>query len=78
MQSVDIFQNTYTTTFGLWGSPKLKKNRENGMSFVVPSSVVQYKLRYKGIFFRDVKFSDINFRWSSILGKFSSFNILLC
>ena len=42
MESVDIFLNI--TTFGFWGSPKLNKNRENGMSFVVPSSIVQYKL----------------------------------
>ena len=32
------------TTFGFWGSPKLKKEDENGMGFVVPSSAVQYKL----------------------------------
>ena len=40
MESVDIFLNI--TTFGFWGSPN---NRENGMSFVVPSSIVQDKLR---------------------------------
>ena len=47
MESVDMFIKI--TTFGFWGSPKLKKG-ENGMNFVVPSSVVQYKLR-QGILF---------------------------
>ena len=33
MEAVYIFLNI--TTFGFWGSPKYKTNRENGMSFVV-------------------------------------------
>ena len=45
MESVDNFPNI--TTFGFWGSPKLKKNRGNGMSFVVPSSVVQYMYKLR-------------------------------
>ena len=78
MESVDIFLNI--TTFGFWGSPKLNKNRENGMSFVVPSSVVQYKMA-QGFFFRDLwkyltyVLDEVAF-WEDFL--FLTFNILLC
>ena len=47
MESADMFpKNNH-----LWvlGKPQVEKTGENGMSFVVPSSVVQYKLR-SGIF----------------------------
>ena len=77
MESVDIFLNI--TTFGFWGSPKWKNNRENGMSFVVHSSVVQYKLP-QGYFVRELELfltyvlDEVAF-WEDFL--FLTFNILL-
>ena len=43
-----VSKNNY---FWVWGSPKLKRPRENGMSFVVSNSGVQYILRW-GIFLK--------------------------
>ena len=77
MESVDIFLNV--TTFGFWGSPKWKKNRENGRSCVVHSSVVQYKLP-QGYFVRELELfltyvlDEVAF-WEDFL--FLTFNILL-
>ena len=77
MESVDIFLNI--TTFGFWGSPKWKTNRENVMSFVVHSSVVQYKLP-QGYFVRELELfltyvlDEVSF-WEDFL--FLTFNILL-
>ena len=76
MESVDIFLNI--TTFGFWGSPKWKWD-ENGMSFVVHSSVVQYKLP-QGYFVRELELfliyalDEVAF-WEDFL--FLTFNILL-
>ena len=76
MESVDIFLNI--NTFGL--APSWKKYRENGMSFVVPSSVVQYKLPL-GYFFRDLwKYLTYILDEVAFLEDFLflTFNILLC
>ena len=76
MESVDMYLKI---TFGSWGSPKLKKG-ENGMSFVVSSGVVQYKLRQGILFsawrnFLKCVLDEVAF-WEDFL--FLTFNILLC
>ena len=66
--------------FWVLGKPQVEKKGKNGMSFVVPSSIVQYKLR-QGILFRvwrnilKCALDEVAF-WEDFL--FLTFNIIFC